>query len=183
MIGKARDGADALRMVHAYEPDALVLDVFMPQMGGEAVLHALHHSQSMTKVVILTARPSADLYDVIRREPDSILYKDSIAECDICEELVAVVHGEDSLGRHQLAVAAALAASRPKLNEREMIVLRRTAEGMQVHEIALAMQNAQRTVELHLHSIREKLEASTNAEAVAVAYKVGLVTGGPPQAK
>jgi DNA-binding NarL/FixJ family response regulator len=176
--GIAADGIEALRTVRIEAPDVLLLDVFMTPMDGAEVLKTLREEGRRIPVVVLTARPTADLHAVVSQEPDAILFKEWISERELCEELVAAARNQDSKGRRTQYTAAAIAACRPRLNERELMVLRRLAEGMQVQQIAMDLHGiATRTVELHLHTIREKLEASTNAAAVALAYEVGLLGG------
>lgn len=178
LAGTATDGVEALRTIRAEAPDVLLLDVFMSPMDGAEVLGALRAEERRIPVVVLTARPTADLHAVISQEPDAILFKEWIGERELCDELVAAARNQDSKGRRTQYAAAAIAACRPRLNEKELMVLRRLAAGMQVQQIALDLHGiATRTIELHLHTIREKLEAPTNAAAVALAYETGLLGG------
>jgi CheY-like chemotaxis protein/DNA-binding CsgD family transcriptional regulator len=61
---EAGDGAAALAVVEAHHPDALVLDVMMPEVDGWAVLDRLKHSPDeavrTTPVVLLTALSSVE---------------------------------------------------------------------------------------------------------------------------
>jgi len=53
----ARNGAEALSHVMAVRPDAMVLDINMPEMDGFEVLAALHAATTaMIPVLVLTAR-------------------------------------------------------------------------------------------------------------------------------
>lgn len=52
LVGEARDGAEALRLIHKLEPDLVFLDVRMPEMTGTEVLDALTHRPA---VVFTTA--------------------------------------------------------------------------------------------------------------------------------
>lgn len=54
----ARDGREALEMVHAEQPDLSVLDVAMPEMDGLEVTRALRGSASTRgmPIILLTAR-------------------------------------------------------------------------------------------------------------------------------
>ena len=52
VVGEARDGGEALRVIHRLEPDLVFLDVRMPGLSGMEVLDALQHRPA---VVFTTA--------------------------------------------------------------------------------------------------------------------------------
>src|ERR1700710_2738776 len=54
----ACDGRDALHAVHEYEPDAMVLDVSMPQLDGLQACRQLRADGVWLPVLMLTARDS-----------------------------------------------------------------------------------------------------------------------------
>ena len=54
----AEDGADALARVAAAEPDAIVLDILMPNVDGLTVCRRLRDQGSRVPVLMLTARDS-----------------------------------------------------------------------------------------------------------------------------
>lgn len=55
-VRAAASGFEALQAVRDFEPDALVLDVMMPDLDGMAVLQRLRSSGSNVPVLFLTAR-------------------------------------------------------------------------------------------------------------------------------
>jgi len=66
--------------------------------------------------------------------------------------------------------------NRAGLTAREMEVLRLVAEGCANSEIARRLSRSPRTVDHHLAAILEKLGAATRTEAVAAAYRLGVLT-------
>jgi two-component system LytT family response regulator len=52
VVGEARDGTEALRLIHKLEPDLVFMDVRMPGMSGVDVLEAVEHRPA---VVFTTA--------------------------------------------------------------------------------------------------------------------------------
>ena len=52
VVGEARDGREALRLIHKLEPDLVFMDVRMPGMSGVDVLEAVEHQPA---VVFTTA--------------------------------------------------------------------------------------------------------------------------------
>lgn len=53
VVGRARDGREALAIVKALRPDVLVLDLRMPVMDGVAVIRAIAGEKLPTRVVVL----------------------------------------------------------------------------------------------------------------------------------
>lgn len=176
LVGAATDGEEALQMVAELRPDVLLLDIFMPRMGGEQVLRALRDEESMVKVMILTAGPTPELHDVLYLRPDSLIYKSASRET-ICDQIVTLVRGESwSYGQVNLERALALATARVRLNQREQAVLELTAAGLRLNEIGERLSVSKSVIGALLQAIREKLEVQTTAAAVARAYDVGLLS-------
>ncbi len=55
-VRTAGSGYDALAMTRDFEPDALVLDIMMPDLDGMSVLQRLRHSGNNVPVLFLTAK-------------------------------------------------------------------------------------------------------------------------------
>lgn len=58
VVGKAKDGVEALNLVEEKKPDILILDIIMPHLDGLGVLERLNSSEdedSIPKVVVLSA--------------------------------------------------------------------------------------------------------------------------------
>ncbi|MCA6095183.1 response regulator transcription factor [Streptomyces sp. SCA3-4] len=59
-VRSAADGAEAVRSAREFRPDAVVLDVMLPDMDGLAVLGRLRHDRPDVPVLLLTARDSVE---------------------------------------------------------------------------------------------------------------------------
>ena len=55
-VRTASSGLEALQVAREFEPDALVLDIMMPDLDGMAVLKRLRESGSLVPVLFLTAK-------------------------------------------------------------------------------------------------------------------------------
>ena len=81
VVGRAMDGAEALRLVRGLKPDVLVSDIEMPKMSGLDIARCLHQDRAATRVLIVTTfgRPG-----YLRRAMDAgvrgYLLKDTPAE-------------------------------------------------------------------------------------------------------
>ncbi|HEX8744148.1 MAG TPA: response regulator transcription factor [Thermoleophilaceae bacterium] len=59
-VTEAEDGAQALNVISSDRPDAIVLDVMMPELDGYQVCRALRDSGDSTPILMLTARDEID---------------------------------------------------------------------------------------------------------------------------
>ncbi|MET8871681.1 response regulator transcription factor [Nocardia sp. NPDC004604] len=72
----AGDGAEALAMVHRTEPDAMVLDVNMPNLDGAGVVTALRAMGNDIPICVLSARTAvSDRIAALERGADDYLTK------------------------------------------------------------------------------------------------------------
>lgn len=86
IVGDARDGQEALTLVEALQPDAVLMDARMPTMDGLAATQAIKERWPGVRVIVLTmygslraaaAAAGADAFLVKGCPPDELL--DAIA--------------------------------------------------------------------------------------------------------
>ncbi|MFZ0804202.1 MAG: response regulator [Terriglobales bacterium] len=52
-VAEARDGVEALRQVRESQPDLIILDMLLPMLGGERVLHALRQDPATARIPVI----------------------------------------------------------------------------------------------------------------------------------
>ena len=103
-IRTAANGADALRLAREFRPDAVVLDIMLPDMDGLAVMHKMR-AEADTPVLFLTAKDAvADRVAGLTAGGD-----DYVTKPFSLEEVVARLR---SLVRRSLVAGAAAGANR-----------------------------------------------------------------------
>lgn len=55
VVGTARDCSGALELVRSTRPDVVLVDLFMPPLGGVALIAAIKYAAPATQVVVLVA--------------------------------------------------------------------------------------------------------------------------------
>lgn len=60
VVGEAGDGAEAIRLAHAVQPDLVLLDLDMPGMHGLEALPALRRHAPGAVIVVLSGRDARD---------------------------------------------------------------------------------------------------------------------------
>jgi DNA-binding NarL/FixJ family response regulator len=191
VVGEAGNGALALELVASVDPDVVVMDIRMPVMDGvEATRRLTADSGVRARVLILTTFDADDhVVDAIRAGASGFLLKDATPEAFV-EAVRTIAGGEALLApsvtrrlldrfRDRLPGAPeARAGGLDALTDREREVLTLVARGLSNREIAEQLTLAEPTVKTHVSHVLLKLDLRDRAQAVVLAYDVGLVRPG-----
>lgn len=162
VVGKAKNGEEALKLVNQYQPDVCIMDIEMPMISGlDAAEQLMDHS---CKVIVLTtfARPG-----YFQRARDAnvsgYLLKDSPSE-ELAVSIRSIMAGRKIYAPELIDMAF---DSGSPLTEREEQVIHLIAEGKSTNEIADTLYITTGTVRNYVSVILEKLEVSNRIEAVS----------------
>lgn len=170
VVGRARDGAEALELCKSLRPDVLLTDIEMPRLTGLELAAAMQRESLPTRVIILTTFARGGY---LRRALDAgasgYLLKDAPAE-----QLANAVRRVKAGGRVIDPELAAEAWSEPDpLTDRERQVLRMAGEGLPSAEIAAELHLSEGTVRNYLSEAINKLGAANRVEAARIAREKG----------
>ena len=177
VVGEAGDGRHTLHVVAATHPDVLLLDLYMPDLDGHAVLAALGDAAHPPAIVVLTsATDDADLVRAIQAGATSYLLKTAGGE-----QVVAAIR-DASTGTATLTpdllTRFTRALRRPPapdplgpLSPREREVLRLIARGHSNRQIAHQLAIGEQTVKTHVGSILTKLDLHDRVQAAIFALR------------
>ncbi len=179
VVGEAGNGEEAQRLARELHPQVLLLDLRMPGPRPEETVAWLRAHSPETAVVVLTAH-DVDAYLASMAEAGIAGF---VSKEEVPERIVEVVRRaarrEAILTGEQLARARRwreeVGARWESLTEREREVLRLVAVGQNNRQIAEALCISENTVETHVGNLLGKLEAASRAEAMAWAWRHGLV--------
>jgi two-component system response regulator DesR len=170
VIGRARDGEEALELCTRLRPDVLLTDIEMPKRTGLELAAAVRAALPGTKVIILTTFARGGyLRRALQSGASGYLLKDSPAE-----QLANAIRRVHAGGRAVDPELAAEAWSEPDpLTDRERQVLRRAGEGETSADIAAALNLSEGTVRNYLSEAISKLGAGNRVEAARIAREKG----------
>jgi two-component system response regulator DesR len=170
VVGRATDGAEALRLAGSLDPDVVVTDIEMPVMTGLELAKALRERGHRARVIIVTtfARPGY-LRRALEAGAAGYLLKDARAE-DLAQAL-RTVHGGGRAIDPQLAAEAW--TDPDPLTERERQVVRLAGDGLSAARIAKTLHLSEGTVRNYLSEAIQKLGAANRVEAARVAREKG----------
>ncbi len=183
-VGEAQDGLETLRRAEALQPDVILLDLSMPNVGGLSILHELKARVPQGRILVLTMHAEEEyLREALRLGAAGYVVK-SAADQELLAAIRAVVRGEvyihPSMTRSLLD--GLLPTPRPaqrdpwqELSEREQQVIRRVAMGYTNREIAQQLYLSVKTVETYRSRAMEKLGLRSRAQLVKYAVQRGLL--------
>ncbi|WP_330348816.1 response regulator transcription factor [Streptomyces sp. NBC_00582] len=187
VVGQAVDGLDAIVQVAELDPDVVLMDIRMPDVGGIEATRRITLKHPAIKVLVLTTFDLDEyVYDALRAGASGFLLKD--ASADQLAEAVRVVAAGDALLAPGITRKLIAEFSRlddtPRsplkervgdLTERETEVLTLIAQGLSNAEIARHLVVAEQTVKTHVGRILVKLGLRDLTQAAVFAYESGLV--------
>jgi two-component system, NarL family, response regulator DesR len=170
VVGRARDGQEALDLAAAARPDVVLTDIEMPRMTGLELAAELKARRSPARVVILTTFARGGY---LRRALDAgaagYLLKDAPSER--LAEAIRRVHAGLRAVDPELAAAAWEEAD--PLTDRERQVLRLAGEGATSARIAAELHLSEGTVRNYLSEAIGKVGAENRIEAARLARQKG----------
>jgi len=188
VVGEARDGHEAVRLVSRLRPDVVCMDIRMPGLDGIAATRAITADPANTTAVLVVTTFDLDdyVFGSLEAGASGFLLKGA-DEQTLLGAIRSVAAGEGTLDqRLTRRVLAEFAARRPAasraadglpvpLTERELEVLALLAEGLSNSEIAERLFVEPTTVKYHLGGILTKTGTRDRLQAVVWAYRNGVV--------
>jgi DNA-binding NarL/FixJ family response regulator len=172
VVGEAADGLQALSLTESLQPDILLLDVRMPEVGGLEVLPKIRAKCPMTKVLILSGFPEDELISkALELGAKGYLLK-TLTHKDLLRAIHATYAGEiwaerrvltqilENLRKKVSDLHGPLAETREALTDREQEVVSWVMQGKRNKEIASQLGISEKTVKTHVSNIFSKLRVS-----------------------
>jgi DNA-binding NarL/FixJ family response regulator len=191
VVGEAADGREALAQARELQPDLVLMDIRMPGLDGlEATQQLLAGREPTPKVLVLTTFDLDEyVYEAIHAGASGFLLK-STPPPQLVEGVRAVMAGDALLSPEITRRLLDRFTRRPppstgaptelaELTQRELEVLRLMANGRSNAEIAATLVLSQATVKTHVNHILTKLRLRDRVQAVALAYRSGLMDAEP----
>lgn len=196
VVGEAGDGRQALALAARLDPDVLLMDVRMPEMGGIEAVRQWREQGGRGAVVMLTAFDTDDfLREALRAGADSFLLKDAPPQ-DVVRAVLDAHRGDSQFSPTVIKRLMALASARPSdlsadaaeappprplaerdrgdsarpewVTQREWAVAQLVADGCTNAEIAETLSMSLPTVKTHLGKLFDKFQV-TNRVRLAIA--------------
>jgi DNA-binding NarL/FixJ family response regulator len=167
-----RSGSELIPLVHRHAPEAVVLELDLPELDGITAIRRLTHHFPAIPAIVLTASASGkDAAEAFEAGAKGYILK--TVELDDLGDILHRVLGGGVDG----VVGHPRTESRPAdgLTTRELEVLHLLAKGYSNGKIAARLGRTERTAKFHLGSIYRKLDVKTRTGAVSAALAAGIM--------
>jgi NarL family two-component system response regulator LiaR len=183
VVAEAENGRQAIDLALQHRPDAVLMDVVMPDVDG---LTATRHivSEMPDQVIILVSSGDDEAIGLASLRAGAVGYLSKDLDVDALPRTVAgAVNGEAAISRRLVmrllersrGVTGRTYASQPKrqrLTPREWDVIDLLTEGASTDQIAESLHRSTETVRSHIKHILRKLDVRSRSEAVAAAQRI-----------
>jgi two-component system, NarL family, response regulator LiaR len=180
VIGEAATGREAVDLARTLQPDVILMDMIMPEMGGPEAIRLIRQDNPQARALVLTSfGESKQISSAIEAGALGYLLKDSSPD-DLLHAIRSVYRGNlvmpQALAQKLMQPQPAAAApDLDQLTEREIDVLRLLAQGQSNQEIAANLHIGSTTVRSHVSSILMKLGVTNRTQAALLARERQLV--------
>lgn len=186
IVGESADGRDAIAQTARLVPDLVLMDIRMPGVDGIAATEAIVHSETTSRVCILTTyNVDQYVFDALAAGASGFLLKTDSPE-RMLATIRSVARGEFCLGAEATStlVSGYLRRGRPAkrgedplagLTSREREVFGLVAQGLSNSEIAAHLVLGEGTIKTHVARILAKLALRDRIQVVIFAHSRGLI--------
>ena len=162
VVGKAKNGEEALALVKQYQPDICIMDIEMPLKSGLDAAEEM--IDEPCKVIILTTFSRAGYFERARKAGVSgYLLKDSPSE-ELANSIRIIMDGRRIYAPELVDLAY---DNENPLTKREIQVIELIADGKSTNEMADALELTNGTVRNYISVILDKLDVGNRIEAIS----------------
>jgi len=183
VVGEATTGEEAIAQAVAHQPDVILMDLQMPNVGGiEATRRILHTSPHIRILVVTMYEDDHSVFNAMRAGARGYLLKGASPD-EVLRAISAVGSGEaifsPAIATRLIDFFASLQPTAfpqalPELTEREQEVLTLIAQGQGNAAIARQLALSTKTVSNYVSNIFSKLQVADRAQAMLRARQAGL---------
>ena len=194
LIGEAENGLSGVELAKQLSPDIVLMDIGLPNIDGIEATKRIKEFNPQIKILIFTSRDdSDDVFAAFKSGADGYIMKGASTE-NIHTAIRSVNEGvawiDPQIARLVLSSLQApnqnsiptsnginykAGKDQYGLTEREMEVLAFIVNGLTNPQIAEELTITRATAKAHVHSVLQKLSASTRTQATRKAMDEGLV--------
>ena len=177
VVGEAADGAEALVLCDRLQPDIVVMDIQMPREDGLTATGRIRQVAPQAVVAVLTAHHSPEWVSRAAQAGASAFVPKNGSLQEMIDVLASLNRGHMVVAPSTFTTAptADPVGEQPDLSQREIEVLQLLAQGTVMREMAPALGITVNTCRGYVKTIRQKLGATSQLEAVLKARQLGLI--------
>lgn len=191
LVGKAKNGREAITKARILKPDIILMDIMMPEMDGLEALKIIKAEMPDIKILMLTTSDDDDnLFKAIMLGASGYLIKNTDGK-DLINKLQQAENGEIPLSpglasrillelnkkydSYENKENSNINDKNEVLTNRQMEILEIIASGKTYKKTGEILGLQERTVKYHMGRIIEILHMDNKAQVIAYAVESGLI--------
>jgi len=175
VLGKAYSAAECWELLEREQPDVLMLDIGLPDVGGIDLCSKIKEKFPQLKVLMLTSYSElATIHRALDAGADGYVLKNSMRE-ELLEGISVVASGERFLCDEVNMSLQKYESSPLELTRRELELLQLIVAGYTQPQLADKMCLGVQTIRSYRKNLNIKLDAHNTAQLVQNAKALGLV--------
>ncbi len=182
VVGTASSGAEVLELADRCDPDAVLLDLYMPGMDGVTCIRRLAALYPNLRIVVVSATDDKSVIHAALAAGAVCFVGKSVQPTDLVHAVRAVINARNGgihyRGELQVTQLHSVRADRVEshgLTKRELEILRLVAGGSSNSQLAKSLWVTEQTIKFHLSNVYKKLGVANRTAASAAASKLGLL--------
>jgi DNA-binding NarL/FixJ family response regulator len=186
VVGEAGGGRDAIALARSLEPDVILMDIAMPDLGGLEATIEIRKDCPRAKIIVLTQYGDREYVHRFLRAGVSGYVLKKAAGADLVAAIRAVVRGglvldpavaRDAVTGEPTPPSDIAGAPEPyeRLTDREKQVLKLVAEGHSNKEIAQVLGITVKTAMSHREHVMDKLNVHSRTDLIRFALRCGVI--------
>lgn len=184
VAGQALDAPTALARFRELAPDIVIMDVDLGEADGINLAAEIFGEAPHARIIVFSGLPELDSLDRALKVGIRGYLLKANGEAELIRAIRAVHQGgfylcdealNVAMGHYRKLLTATVAPAKPLLTDRELEVLKLTAEGFRVKDIAVRLDIGIKTVDTHRSNLLSKLSCSSVAELTRYAIREGII--------
>jgi DNA-binding NarL/FixJ family response regulator len=182
IVGKAKNGAEAMLFLETNEPEIILLDISLPDVDGLQLCDTIRAKNKYSKILGLTSANDASIItQLLHRGANGYLLK-NMERSELLEAIDKVMDGKIFLSKaanekvlEQFSSVSTALNGLPALTRREKELLQLLEEGLNGPQIAEKLFISHFTVETHRKNLMQKLNVNSTQQLLKLAREKKLV--------
>jgi DNA-binding NarL/FixJ family response regulator len=183
VVAEGSDGREAIALAAEYQPEIILLDIWMPRLSGVDALPEIRRESPGSRIIMMSQHDTGSYVEMALRQGASGYIVKTSASTDLMAALRAAMDHKCYLSpdiAHTVVESFANPSGAPmstfrSLTTREREVLQLIAEGLSSKEVATQLSISIRTVDSHRTALMAKIGIHKVTGLVRYAIREGLV--------
>ena len=172
IVGEAADGLEAVQMADLYQPDFMLLDMELPLLRGDGVLHRVLQAHPQMRVLVLSSHNDREyINSMLAGGALGYVLKEE-APAQLLQAIRLVMKGSVWISPRVAETIIPASPFEQALTWRELAILQHLLEGKSLVEVAAAMELSEKQAENHVALLMVKFEVPSLEALIEMARKM-----------